>query len=123
MPDDWERATERLARLTVERRLEWESTYERMSRDDMRVIEPVFMTTVNDRRVAVYEYQYQYFTDEDEWKWKNEVVVEFVHCVNGNWDLEYRWPQVAGRLQLLEAIRYQVSNADKFLKEFLAEES
>ena len=119
MPDDWKRATERLARLTVESRLEWVPFYELKARGEEKITEPVFLT-VNDRRVAVYEYRYRYFTDEEKWEWDNEVAIEFV---NENLDLEYRWPQVAGRLQLLDVIRYQVSNADKFLKEFLAEEA
>lgn len=77
----------------------------------------VYVASVDGKGIAVYEYRYQnYISDFDSYAWTNDVAIEFV---SPGGELVWRFPELPNRLELLEAVRFQVSGAESFLKRFL----
>lgn len=81
-------------------------------------IRDVYSAPVQGRWVLVYEYTYRSYSDEDVWTLENEVSIEFIDTEG---KLQWKWPKLAGRWQLIEAIRYRISGAHEFLQGFLHE--
>jgi hypothetical protein len=75
----------------------------------------IYSAAVNGRMVVVYEYSYTAY-DVDGPTEENDVAIEFVDNM-GN--LQWQWPKLPYRWQLLDAIRYTLCGANDFLKTFL----
>ena len=124
MADQWEEATRKLIRLTEAGELNWANDHALADRrqDDMPVVGPAYTAEASGKRISVFEVRNLHW-DEDghllPWTGTN-VVIEFV---DENGETEWVWPSPKGRYELLEAIRYQQSNAGTFLESFLATES
>jgi len=115
---EWEQAAQRLIKLTQSQQLQWQADPRIKIRQE-NIQGDAYCAVVEERRIAVYEYKYQYYDDDlGGWDWRNEVGVEFVGSEGG---LEYRWPAIPSRWQLLDAIRCVISGAQDFLKRFLAQ--
>lgn len=126
----WEAARQRLTELTRSGQIEWSSHYDlsyEQEFDDDRIVGPIYVAQYANKMIAVYEYQTKVFTDEDRWNWESGVSVEFVEFdIDGvtheqRLRRQWRWPETPGSRTLLEAIRYQSSQADDFLSQILAE--
>jgi hypothetical protein len=76
----------------------------------------IYSTVINGRKLIVYEYTYQNWIDSGNSTDETEVAIEFV---DGEGKLQYQWPKLPFRLQLLDAIRYRVSGAYQFLDSFV----
>jgi hypothetical protein len=111
-------AVEKLIELTRNGELRWRPSHELCRRrSGTNFFGPAYIADVDGKQVAVFEYRFQNFTDVDEWHWDTGVTVEFV---DQNYETEWVWPSPPGRFALLDAVRYQASEADDFLNRFLA---
>ncbi len=123
METDWKKAVEKLTYLTRDGNLEWVALNKQQftsvaeSRNE-EIRPPIYSAKVMGRRVFVYEYRYRSYHEEDEWHWEDEVGIEFA---SETFTMEYEWPQVPGRHQLLDEIRLKVAKAEDFIAEFLAD--
>lgn len=116
--EKWDRALRKLIALTRDGSLIWNpNSVPRDSRDEVQG-EGIYATVLQERHLIVYEYRFRNYTDEDTWTWDTEVAVEFV---DGEGNLQWPWPALPGRFQLLDAIRYQAAGAGEFLEEFLSD--
>lgn len=116
--DKWDRALQKLITLTRDGSLTWSTDrFDRNSRDEVQG-EAIYAAVLQERHLIVYEYRFKNYTDEDTWTWDTEVAVEFVDA-EGN--LQWPWPALRDRFQLLDAIRYQAAGAGEFLDGFLSE--
>jgi hypothetical protein len=116
--DEWEQAVQRMIELTESRHLNWRVLSQ--AKNQRKDVEgDVYAALVRGRCIAVYEYRFSFF-DEDIGNddIRNEVAIEFIEESGG---LQYRWPAVAGRRQLLDAIRCIVAGAEEFIRSFLSE--
>lgn len=80
------------------------------------VVGAIYSGVVLGRALFVYECRYKDYTDEDHYELVPDIAIEFVDEKGA---LQWAWPKTPYRFQLLDAIRYQVSGADEFLKGFL----
>lgn len=115
MDNRWNDAAIKLAELTRAGDVKWSSN-PAMAKLREDAVGSVFVGKYLDKLMCVYEYKYRRFTDVDEWEWETDVAIEFV--TDGG-ALEWRWPAVAQRRSLLDAIRYAAANAGDFLKKLL----
>jgi hypothetical protein len=114
--EQWARAAEKLIQLTEDGKLNWiTNRFPAILREDI-LGETIYSASVQGRWIAVYEYRYKDFSDSEEFSWCNDIAIEFVDFNGG---LEWRWPTVHNRVQLLDAIRAKVCGANDFLKQFL----
>jgi hypothetical protein len=113
----WEKAVEKLLEQTNNGNIRWKAI-DSLKRDGIQG--QAYVVSVAGRTIAVYEHQYKYYADEFAWEWKNTVAVEFV---DENLELQWRWPASTIRWSLIDAIRFQVSNASRFIEEFLGAKS
>jgi hypothetical protein len=120
MPDEnrWTEAVKKLAEQTENGQVAWQQgIYSPTIRMNVNVIgDGIYSTAVNGRLLIAYEYTYRNYTNVDEWTDESEVAIEFVDAEG---KLQYQWPKVPFRLQLLDAIRYRVSGAHLFLDSFV----
>ena len=114
--DQWTRAVQKLVQLTEDGKLNWNDSQFPASLREEVLGNAIYGAIVEGRWVAAYEYRYKSYSDIDTWDWCDEVAIEFV---KHNGDLEWRWPTVPYRVQLLDAIRAKVCGAHDFLKHFL----
>ncbi len=112
MTNDWKAAVERLLAMTQAHELRWKTSD--LQRED--AIGAVYEAEVHGRRVAVWEFSYRHYTDEDNWIPSQDVAIEFVDELGR---CQWRWPETSGQGRLLDAVQYQVSNANEFLKQLL----
>ena len=120
MPDEtkWTDALAKLIKKTEAGEVKWgPSPLPALIREDA-VGGVIYFTAIQGRGLIVYEYTYKsYSVDVDSWIDDREVSIEFVDTA-GN--LQWRWPKLDQRSQLLDAIRYQLAGANEFLERFLA---
>ena len=114
--DQWDQAAQKMIQLTENDKLNWQVNLFPVTMRNEVLRDTIYCAHVQGHWVAVYEYRYQEFYDADNWYWSNEVAIEFV---TANGDLEWRWPTVPCRVQLLDAIRAKICGANDFLKRFL----
>jgi|GEM_PF-2290092 len=122
MADDWDRAVRKLIELTEAGSIRWE-TVPRLGGDrdrNLQQIGPAYVSTVNGRRIAVYEFQELSWVEELEkmMPGASKVAVEFV---NEALEPIWKWPAPDFRWELLDSIRYQQADGNEFLKSFLAD--
>ena len=120
MSSEWESAVKKLTALTREGKLKWTPTYElsERRRSQYRLVGPAYIGDTNNKRIAVLEYEFARFDlDGNEYP-DTGISIEFI---DPRWETEWVWPASGGRFELLEAIRFQTSQADKFLENFLHE--
>jgi hypothetical protein len=118
MNDQWDRAVRKLIALTDSGELRWMPCPAFCERhEEIAFASPAFAAAVRGKQIVVFEHL---FEDDDlplAAKGSNVAIV----FVGPNREIEWRWPAPKGRFELLETIRYRTSNADEFLKEFLAD--
>src|SRR5436190_1140715 len=102
---NWDAAVGKLRQMTEDGTIEWVAD-SRVEGVREEVVAPGYHAEVSGRNVIVYEYRHKTYIYEDRYEWENEVAIEFV---SGTLQLQYAWPEVGGRWQLLDAIRFQVS--------------
>ncbi len=111
--EDWSRAVDVLVQDTAASRVRWTPITDFSDELREEVLRGVIYTTnVRCRNLFVYEYRYKTWMDEDTWRWEEDVAIEFV---DDDWRLQWQWPQSPRNYSLLEAIRYQIANAESFL--------
>lgn len=118
MDKRWDEATEKLVQLTEFGEITWKAVDDVpcWHGNDARLRGRAYLTTVQNRRIAVYEYEFRYYTDADEWHWETEVAIAFV---DASYQPEWIWPSPRARWKLLDVIRYRMAKADRFFEEFL----
>jgi hypothetical protein len=110
----WTDAARRLLDMTKDGAIAWKD-HNGASRPE--AIGPVHTTEALNRVIAVYEFEYPHYDpDTDTSAPTRDVAIEFV---TSNGELEYRWPKTAFHWALLDAVRFNVSNVQNFLDEFL----
>lgn len=118
----WEQAVRRLIDLTNDGTITWEPLPEefRLSQStEMRVLPPVFASTVQDKSIVVFEYAYKYYTDGDDWRFENDIGICFSVYADGGFRPGWTWPATASRHALWDAIKFRQSGAGDFLEQLL----
>jgi hypothetical protein len=113
---EWTDALEKIIILTKSGNLNWSKNQFLTSIRENDSVDIIYSTSVMNHIIIVYEYRYKKYSDEDNWDWDNEVAIEFVD-LEGN--LEWQWPTMPNRFNLIDAIRYNISGAGNFLRDFL----
>lgn len=120
MNEQWSQAVTKLIDLTEAGALNWrpdeELAQKRRAGTKDEIISPAFVSRVEDRRIAVYEYRY---SSESSYgiEWDSDTAIEFIDETDNCLLL---WPSVPEAVELLEAIRLRVVDADGFLQRLLA---
>lgn len=114
--DEWDAAARVLIKLTRNEGLTWKIE-NAIAKSRENVVGNIYTTNFESKKIAVYEYRFQYYVSEDEYLWRNDVAIEFIALSD---TVEWQWPQVESRWELLEAIRYKNSRAEDFLKSLLS---
>ncbi len=123
MPTDveWERVLRKLTEQTEAGEVSWRQATE-VKRDNL--VGTAYAAVAKNRNVCVYEFRYKEYlgsgAGDDDWEWENEVAVEFISGIDDQ--VEYQWPAVHGRWELLDKVRCVVSGAADFVKDFLKEQ-
>lgn len=116
----WARAVKRLLDKTESKAIIWHRTADpRAVRSD--AIGDVFYTDFGGNRIVVYRHEARRYTDVDEWEPDEDVRIEFAKVGDASLTSTWRWPRVPGRVDLLDAIGYQGSDGDAWLKSLLEE--
>jgi hypothetical protein len=113
----WDEAVGRLTEMTERGEIQWKE--QRLSLRPMMdaFVGPQFVTEFDSRRIAVYEYSFPAENSDYGRYIDSRVVVEFV---DEGGERVWVWPVSSGnRWELLEAVRFQVSQADGFLDALL----
>ncbi len=125
MPNEqeWTRVQKELVRQTEAGELFWDSKYFPPSIRKNVTGDVIYSAAINGRMVIVYEYTYAVYDesgstlhDESGSTYEKDVSIEFV---DNKGNLQWQWPQLPYRRQLLDAIQYRLSGAYDFLKSFL----
>lgn len=118
--DKFVRLVTYLNQLTQENALKWQSVYnpERLNLGRDKNVGSVFSASYKGKHLRIYEEQYKYWTDEDTFVWSSRVVLAFVDASGNN---EWEFPSVAGLYDLLESVRYQSADVDKFIDDVFSE--
>jgi hypothetical protein len=121
MVDQWELATKRLIELTEAGKLGWRAVHPSnlLRHAELQILPPAFVAETSGKRILVFEYK----RDESEplvGLSDTGVVIEFVNELD---EPQWQWPAPTSRFELLDAIRYQFSDADLFLKSFLPQQA
>ena len=111
---DWTEAQKKLVTQTEKGEIVWVVVPGLVREND--ILGDAYGAHVANRFLAVYEYTYRVYTDEHTWTEETDVATEFV---DEHGKLQWQWPKLPFRQQLLDAIRYRLSGAHEFLDAFL----
>ncbi len=117
--DNFVRIVAHLNQLTQENTLKWSSVFNPDNLDLGRdkSVGAVFETTYKNKKLRIYEEQYKYWTDEDSFSWSTRIVLAFVDSSDNN---AWEFPNIAGLYDLLESVRYQSADVDKFINDIFS---
>lgn len=116
----WVRIVSKFNELTQEGQLSWTRLDPPPGlRDSNTIVEAVYVSEVRLKeiyqRVRIYEGKYRTYDNDFGSYWANEVVLEFIDEEGRS---EWQFPEIPGIWDLLESVKYQVTDVDSFLEEF-----
>jgi hypothetical protein len=116
----WETAVEKMTAQTSANEVLWRvdgSSVVRLGHTGGRLIPPAYVAQIGGRSVRVLEYEYEVWLDEDGPAIPNrDVAIQFL---SSGGEAEWEFPEVLSRWKLLNAVRYQISDAGGFLASYL----
>lgn len=139
----WIEATAKMIELTQNGKIKWvaEKPFRTLNTDESAIVGTVFHTTYKDKRIRIYERQFidirdarslepesylnlnmrnLFFSPKKEKFINSEVVMEFVdEYHNKIWS----FPSVSTLIDLLSAVRFQVSGAKDFIDDITSDDS
>lgn len=113
----WDIAIRALAEKTRRNEIKWQTAAGIRNKRE-NVIGQAYITTYQQKVIAVYEYEYRYYTDADEYHMVSDVAIELV---DNNGELLWRLPEIPSRGDLLDAVRFQTVGAEDLLESLLSD--
>jgi hypothetical protein len=116
----WEAAVAKMAAQTSANEILWNvdgNSVIRLGNTGGRLIPPAYVAQIGGRSVRVLEYEYEMWFGEDGPAIPNrDVAIQFLSDTG---EAAWEFPEVLSRWKLLNAVRYQVSDAGGFLDSYL----
>ena len=107
----------KLNRLTKQGQIEWKRGKPPGIIESEGGIPYFFKATYMEKNIGVYEEKFRaYNEDTDSHYWASRSVVGFF---SEHWEPEYEMADIIGTWDLIDTIKYQIANVDKFLDKIL----
>lgn len=108
----------KLTKETLRKNIKWNDKQNKglVLPHEERATSKLYITTIDEKKLRIYEFQYKHYVDEDEWLWNQRVRLEMI---DANEEKIYEFGYNYSLNDLFNAVTKSNSGVDEFLDKFL----